>query len=316
MKSTATDSTPPSLKAGRAEQKPRPRRGSLPKLHAEMACDTAFRVIARSCLEDLTASHLATCASDATALHDMRIAFTRLRAAISFFSPMVVDAGLRGLKRELKWLNTQLGAARDIDVAIERLRAIAALRQQPISDEPLWARKRAHAHRELAQALGSARYRRLIKDLRAWIETGPWCIAAGKHLERRRACPIMRYSTGKLALWREKLLRKARRLKAMGASKRHRVRLANKRLRYSIEFFAGLLSDQTASVPAALTQLRKAQQALGELNDAVIGQALLQRNTGEGSDFRQFRDRKRERKLLRRAIRAYRKMDQIGPICR
>jgi CHAD domain-containing protein len=314
----AMSSSPPpvSRTALHAERTPQPRR-STPRLNAEMACDTAFRVIARSCLEDLTANRQATSRSDPTALHEMRIALTRLRAAITFFSPMAVDASSKRLKRELKWLNARLGAARDIDVAIERLEATVKLKPQVNSDDRFWAQKSADSHRDLARALGSVRYRRLIKSLSAWIENGPWSMAGDNHVEKRRACPIVRYSARKLTQWHKKLLKKAGRLETMGATKRHRLRLANKRLRYSIEFFAGLLADRTASVHISLKYLRKAQQSLGELNDAVNGQALmsiLQRSARKSADSTQFLDRKRKRQLMRSAIRAYRKMDELTPL--
>ena len=53
----------------------------------------------------------------------MRIALTRLRTAILFFSPMVDDPERTRIRDELKWLNAQLGSVRDLDVAIERLKA-------------------------------------------------------------------------------------------------------------------------------------------------------------------------------------------------
>jgi CHAD domain-containing protein len=313
----SSSSNPVSQDTLHAESRPQRRRGSIPPLNAGMASDTAFRVIARSCLEDLTANHEATCKGDQAALHEMRIALTRLRAAISFFSPMIVDTCSNRLKRELKWLNAQLGAARDIDVAIERLKASGKRRPQAKSDDRFWKQRGTDSHRALARALRSVRYRRLLKDLSVWLENGPWSTARHKQLERRRACPITRYSTRKLTQWHEKLLKKARRLNDMSAKKRHRLRLANKRLRYSIEFFAGLLSDKTSSMHASLKHLRKAQQSLGELNDAVNGQALmaiLRRDTQNRGDPSQFLDRKRERQLMRSAIRAYRKMDELRPL--
>src|SRR5665213_415193 len=89
---------------------------SQPRLNPVMACDTAFRVVARRCLADLTANHAATCIGDAEALHQMRVALARLGAAISFFSPMVADFQRARVRRELKWLHASLGAVRDLDV--------------------------------------------------------------------------------------------------------------------------------------------------------------------------------------------------------
>jgi len=59
----------------------------------------------------------------------MRIALTRLRTAILLFSPMINDAGRARIKGELKWLNSQLGAVRDLDDAMERLKADSKQRQ-------------------------------------------------------------------------------------------------------------------------------------------------------------------------------------------
>ena len=86
-----------------------------------MACDAAFRVIARQYLGDLTLTHEATCKGDPGALHQMRMALTRLRTAIVFFSPMGAGIKRTQIRNELKWLNSHLGAVRDLDVAIERL---------------------------------------------------------------------------------------------------------------------------------------------------------------------------------------------------
>src|SRR5260370_13209444 len=76
------------------------------RLNPTMACDTAFRVVARRCLENLTANHEATYKGDPGALHKMRIALTRLRTAILFFWPMVDDLEWTRVNHELKWLHS------------------------------------------------------------------------------------------------------------------------------------------------------------------------------------------------------------------
>jgi Uncharacterized conserved protein, COG5607 len=86
-----------------------------------MACDTAFRIIARRHLDAVIAQHDGTCRGDPEALHQIRIALTHLGDAIRFFSPMVDDALRPNVWAELKWLNGQLGMVRDLDVAIERV---------------------------------------------------------------------------------------------------------------------------------------------------------------------------------------------------
>jgi CHAD domain-containing protein len=303
----------PSKAATRAEPaQPRQRRHPIPRLNSMMACDMAFRVVARRYLGDLTANHEATCEGDPAALHQMRIALTRLRTAILFFSPMVADPQRTQIRDELKWLNSHLGAVRDLDVAIERLKTDN--KQQPPAYRS-WNENRADNHRHLARALRSARYRRLIKSTSDWIENGPWSIKRGKQATQDRACPIAAYGAGKLARWQQKLLKKSRTLLKMGAEKRHRLRLLNKKLSYSIEAFEDLFSDKRFSrQQAGLKYLRKAQRSLGQLNDDAKGHSLaaaLQRD-GVRAPL-QFLSPKREKRLIGTAAAAYRKLAALKP---
>src|SRR5882724_2061005 len=214
------------------------------RLNPTMPCDTAFRVVARRCLENLTANHEATSRGDPGALHQMRIALTRLRTAILFFSPMVDDPERTRIRDELRWLNAQLGTVRDLDVAIERLKAAGRQGPQATSDYEHWNEKRADSHRHLTRALRSARYRRLIESISGWIENGPWSTKKGKQAAQERASPIAVYSARKLTRWQEKLLQKCRKLRKMDTKKRHRLRLLNKKLCYSIECLEDLFPDK------------------------------------------------------------------------
>src|SRR5258705_5904913 len=311
---------PPSSKSGRqaasaAERTQRRRRHPAPRLNAEMASDTAFRMIAGRDLRGMTADHEATCRGDPEALHRMRLALTRLRTAILFFSPMIDDAKRAQIKSELKWLNSQLGAVRDLDVAMQRLKAGSKQRRQAPLYHRSWNERRAGSHRRLARVLRSARYRRLIESLSGWLANGPWSIKKGRQAARQRACPIATYSAGKLTRWRQKLLKKCRKLPKMDTRKRHRLRLLNKKLSYSIEFFEDLFPDKRFSrQQTALKHLRKAQRSLGQLNDDAKGHSLATALPPDGVHAPvQFLSPKRERRLLRTAAAAYRKLAALKP---
>jgi CHAD domain-containing protein len=291
----------------------RRRRQPTPRLDAMMACDAAFRMVARRYLGDLTANQEATCKGDRTALHQMRIALTRLRTAILFFSPMVADSQRTQIRDELKWLNAHLGAARDLDVAVERLGAVDKRQPRAAAQYRSWNKQQANSHRLLARALRSVRYRRLVEDTSDWIENGPWCIKRGKQATKERTSPIAAYSADKLQRWQQKLLKKSQKLLEMDAEKRHRLRLLNKKLSYSVEAFEDLFSDKRfAGQQASLKYLRKAQRALGQLNDDAKAQSLataLQRDGGDAGSH--FLSPKREKRLLRNAATAYRKLADL-----
>ncbi len=126
-------------------------------------------MLARRHLLRITASHAATCDGDEDAVHQMRVALTHLRTCILFFSPMVKDPDRADIRKDLKWLNRQLGVVRDLDVAIGRINATSRAKDLPRF--ALWSRKRTEQHRALARTLRSARYRRLINSTAEWIET-------------------------------------------------------------------------------------------------------------------------------------------------
>jgi CHAD domain-containing protein len=307
----------PSSKSAPQSHSPaeRTRPHPAPRLDAAMACDTAFRVIARRGLKDLTANHAATCEGGAGALHHMRIALTRLRTAISFFSPMVAGPQRTRIRDELKWLNAHLGVVRDLDVAIERLRKINKQRQQA-ADDRSWQRERAASQRHLARVLRSTRYQRLVKSLSTWVEKGSWSTRAGKRAAMQRACPIAEYSAHKLARWQEKLIRKSHKLQDFGIKKRHRLRLLNKKLNYAIGSVADLIpNDETPKHRAMVKYLRKAQKALGQLNDDARGRSLAP-TVGRGGirASQPFLSPKREQRLLRSAATAYKKLAELKPL--
>jgi CHAD domain-containing protein len=283
-----------------------------PPLRSTMTCEMAFRTAATHYFRQLTAQQQGTSAGEAEAVHAMRIALTRLRATISLFSPMVTGREQMRLATELKWLHAHLGIVRDLDVALERM---AKTRTPTGSKDGPWKQERAACQRHLTHALRSARYRRLVGDLAKWIEDGDWSKKTGKKATERRAQPAEQYCAEKLKRWRQKLLKKSSKLKQLGARKRHKVRLANKRLTYAFEAAEKLVpSSDISAQQATVKLLRKAQKSLGQLNDdARFGSlaADLGQRKMNGNEF--LLDGKRKKRLLRRAVNAYNELAELKP---
>jgi CHAD domain-containing protein len=179
-----------------------------------------------------------------------------------------------------------------------------------------WDEKRAESHRLLARALQSARYRRLVEQTSAWIESGPWSTRRSKEAIRLRRCSLADHATTQLMEWERTLLRKARKLSKLDVEKRHKLRILNKRLTYSIESLEDLFADKSLTKQKSiLKQLRKAQRSLGQLNDDARGQTLAASLNWAGPEAGiRFLNRKREKKLLRTASTAYRKLDKAKPL--
>ncbi|MHC2336213.1 CHAD domain-containing protein [Bradyrhizobium sp. USDA 4454] len=277
-------------------------------LSEAMRCETAFRLILSECLEEVAINHEAVSSGDSAALHQTRIALTRLKAAIAFYRPMVADSEWTRLKSELKWLSAHLGATRDLDVAIENSKGLP--------EQQMLETARTDAFEALKEALQSDRYWQWFDGMWDWVGSGPWTARQDRRAAQRRAVPVAVFHARRLARWHGKLCQKSRGLQGMGKNKRHRVRLASKRLRYAIEFSeGGLPPDEYASWRNVLKQLRKGQQLLGELNDHEVrrklvenADALVKRAEERKAKHQRVHARKRKSHLLRRAAAVYRKI--------
>jgi len=279
-----------------------------------MACDTAFRIVARRYLSALNANHAATCNGDPDALHRMRVALTHLRTAILFFSPMVHDEVRDEVRDELKWLNSELGAVRDLDVAVDRVKMLDKRQPQAATALGSWNEKCNEGHRHLTRMLNSVRYRWLVDQTSGWIENGPWSMKKGKQAAQERASPLGAYSAAKLEEWEGELLKKSRKLRKMGTRKRHRLRLFNKKLTYSINALEDLFTDRKFSKQTvARKYLSTAQKSLGQLNDGARGHELASELEKKGVQTPlKFLKPGQEKSLLKKASKAYRKLENLA----
>jgi CHAD domain-containing protein len=278
-------------------------------------CATAFQEIARHCVATVKMHHdgACACAGDAEAVHQIRVAFTRFRAAVSFFAPMTADAEWRHLKREIAWLNASLGAARDSDVMVayarrKRYRAWAERRTGQGLDQ-----RQARDHRRLTRCLESRRFQGLIEAIAGWIERGPWLRRWERNGQDKPAKPLKAYCDRELNRWRRRLIRKGRHLETLRASRRHRLRIRSKRFRYMLEALTEIVPirdrDQFRHVHRPAKRL---QRALGDLRDfkrlARLGVSAEDGSPGKDPP----RYRRHRKRLLREAVEAWRSLRLAG----
>jgi CHAD domain-containing protein len=283
-------------------------------MKTELDCATAFQKIALDCVAKVRLHHSSACAGDAEALHQIRVAMTRLRAAVSFFAPITVDAEWQRLKKEVAWLNGPLGAARDSDVIVEyagreRYRAWA----QRVIGGDIDARQ-ARDHRRMVRCLRSQRFNDLIEAMSGWIGGGSWLRRWERKARNKPAKPLKAYSESELNRWRQRLIRKGRKLKTLGASKRHRLRIKAKRFRYMLEALTGIVPvfdhDEFRHVHRPAKRL---QRALGDLRD--LKRFAKPGLPAEGDHPGQHRPpgyRRQRQKLRRAAMSAYRSLRDAG----
>ena len=251
-------------------------------LTPEMITQDAFRIIANGCLRQLIANEPATIASNVEALHQMRIALRRLRAAISAFANVVADSDWQNIKSELRWITGELGPARDLDVFAAEV--LTPLRAQNAGEPGVlelsrdFERRRAKAHKEVVATITSRRFRTFVLDTAAWIEAGPWTRVDDDLQRLRRGQNVLAHASGELTRRRRKLRRGGKPLQELSPLERHALRIAAKRLRYTVEFFADLFPGKTSAkrCERMLSALKDMQDALGSLNDIAVRERLAE----------------------------------------
>lgn len=260
-------------------------------------CQTAFQKMARRYVRALRKYRAAACRGDPDAIHELRIALTRLRGARKFFGAMTRDDAWPKLNAEIDWLNTVLGAARDDDVTTADADGSDLSSLAPEARQRL-ARATARSHRRLATALRAARCERLLAALTRWIDRGPWLTMTEATATRRRTQRLADFAPKRLQRWRQRLARKATHGLRDGR-RRHRLRIAARRYRYLREALnvLGLPEDRDARRDRKAAQC--VQRALGELRDLDRLRELQPARCASVNRRQQKRLRRKARNALR-----------------
>ncbi len=238
---------------------------------------------------------------DIEAVHDMRVAVRRMRAAAKVFEAYLdsreLEPFLEGLKRTLR----ALGEVRDLDVFGEK--AELYLKTLPPEHEydldPLFAalsEEREKARRSLIDYLESEKYSRFKKDFADILAspenlvlqtTNKKCDALPHRI--RDVLPSILYArladVYAYSEWVEGFYLPTDRL--------HRLRIAAKGLRYTLEFFESVLGDDAKIM---IKELKNLQDHLGNLHDSIIAVDLLNSflRTGEWGSVENGRPSEKE----------------------
>lgn len=279
------------------------------------SCAEAFQTIARSCLSQIIRNEaLLRRSSDPELLHQMRVGFRRLNAAISLFKPMLRDRDSDAVRAELRWAGKKLAPARDLDVLIARLRKA----DDPVRSLPALAeaeRQRALAFESLLETLSRRRFMRAILKAATWIESGRWRTRRKPAIRAARELPAQARAVQEFSRRWRRIRRDARRMADLDGEARHGLRIRIKKLRYGVEFLSTLFPGVPArkSRKAMLDLLEGLQDVLGKLNDIEVGRTLLdppfQKSVRKAAGY----TKRRERKLLARAEKASGKLVKAEP---
>ncbi|HEY2021083.1 CHAD domain-containing protein [Paraburkholderia sp.] len=237
--------------------------------------EDAFCSIARNCLDQVHANERGVVSGhDPSSVHQTRVGLRRLRSALDLFAKVI--PAYPGLDDELRWIASELGTARDWEVLAGSTLEHAAATGD--ADEILPARQAcehiAVNHRQrAAAAVESVRYTRLVLQLALWLNRKGWQDGMSDKQRHGIGKAAGKFAAEVVRRRHRKLIKRGKRLADIDDHRRHRARIAAKKLRYATEFFASLFARR--AVRHYVDVLTALQDDLGWRNDAVVADQLL-----------------------------------------
>jgi triphosphatase len=247
-------------------------------LKAGATVDEAIFVIASSCLAHWQANlPAALTQKDAEGTHQIRVALRRFRSALSAFKKYIPEAQRIWLNAEAKWLLSQLGPARDLDVFIQELSKPLA---EKVSDNAALAQlmrsarsAQGKAHTAAARALKGTRTARFTARLEAWLVGHGWRAVGDEKTHDSRAVSAADFSARFLNKRLRNLHDDYDDIENLTVDERHELRIDVKKIRYGVEFFQAVLPAKRA---ARLNEILKdLQDNLGHLNDLSVAERTV-----------------------------------------
>jgi inorganic triphosphatase YgiF len=237
--------------------------------------EDALAAILRGCVAHALANEAAAVdGRDIEGVHQVRVALRRLRSAMALFRSAIPEADRQRWQDEARWALGCLGRARDLDVLLaELLPPLTALRPDDPALVVLAAVAREQREGEqlaVRQSVASRRWGDLLLELACWTEGGGWRQAATADMLAVQRQPVEELATVDLERGLRRVRKRGRGFKRLDAAGRHRLRIALKKLRYGIEFFADLYPPKAAG--RYLRATKRLQDRLGQMNDIVVAE--------------------------------------------
>jgi len=249
---------------------------SIPDTSCAAARDLARDSIERLAHEMRRNAQILIHKQDPDAIHDLRVASRRIRAAFTEFRAQFGPEAWNRCRVSVRRVTKRLGPPRELDVTLQLIRQNDALSDaSPNAREFILQRlerERADCDadvRDVAHDVHSETFDESIDVLLAAYRPTPACtlLQAERHLDERMRKARKTYKT-----WQ-----KSRRDEDL-----HQLRIAFKKFRYTIELYQPLYGKALKNVRK---KLKDAQESLGEWNDDRIVVLHIQRIAAEPLEF-------------------------------
>ena len=252
--------------------------------------DASEKIIMAQFFEAEKAESGVIAARDIEDVHDMRVALRKIRSSVIIFrnylDPVWLDKTENGMKTTL----SALGVLRDLDVILEKTDAYLKNEKISASEMSVFyetvAKDRKAAHKEATAYLASAEYELFKKELKETFESGIYLGTPRVNrkgdvgpVRIRDVLPIILYEkAADISAYHEWMDGPF-----IYTEKLHRLRIAAKNFRYTLDFFKDCLGDAAGQL---IKEFKELQEILGDFHDAVVAVEVIESYTARIEEMR------------------------------
>ena len=209
---------------------------------------------------------------DTEFLHDFRVAVRRIRSLYGQAKHVISASVFRQVKTDFSELGRRTNRLRDIDVYLLNRSSYENLLPAPMQDvlkiffdQLKWDRKAEHSR--FARYLQSDIYHKTIAKWEKYLAEDSTVLTIEE-------LPVMDFACAQILQKYQRVLESGDRITDQTPdAKLHKLRIAGKKLRYTLEFFTRLFDSEV--VADMIRHLKKLQDNLGAFNDLSIQQKYL-----------------------------------------
>jgi inorganic triphosphatase YgiF len=256
---------------------PRPVQAKPVALDPTMTVEAALQCFGQRCIDHLLHNEVVALAGDSEAIHQMRVAVRRLRSALSALKSVLPAEQCRWASEELKWLTHALGPARNWDIFVGDL-------VRPVSDALPDRREleqlvsaagqlRQAAFDDARQAILSERHTESMLRLMRWFAARGWRDQPVSEKAALLLAPVVDVAPNVIERCHRKARRRCKRFEDLTPAARHKLRIALRKLRYTIEFLGSVFDER--KVWAFVKRLKSLQDCFGHANDVRVAYDLM-----------------------------------------
>jgi CHAD domain-containing protein len=218
---------------------------------------------------------------DTEVLHDFRVAVRRTRSALAQIKNVFPTRTTDRFKKNFAYVGKSSNVLRDLDVYLLNQDAYKAMLPAVLRDDinPLFThlrQKRAKAFQQVMRGRKSKKYGKIMKDWETFLNKPPPDSATASNA----ALPVIDLACQRIYKNYRGVVKTGSKILANTEDEMlHVLRIECKKLRYLMEFFAGLFPRK--KIKALIEQLKNLQDNLGRFNDLRVQQEYLLNITAE-----------------------------------